>query len=149
MIDVPTLFSGDLAVDDRGQLTFCNQFDLAAAGIRRCYLTKNHQTGFVRAWHGHKKEAKCVMAVSGVAKVGVVRVTDWRQPNAASEVSQFVLSADLPRVLYVPPGYANGWMSLTDDCRLMWFSTMTADESRADDHRFSARYWDCWKAEER
>ena len=36
----PTLLQADLAVDDRGQLTFANQFDLAQAGIRRLYLTK-------------------------------------------------------------------------------------------------------------
>ena len=33
--------------------------------------------------------------------------------------------------------------------RLLWFSTATLAESAADDYRFPARYWDCWKVEER
>jgi dTDP-4-dehydrorhamnose 3,5-epimerase len=40
-------------------------------------------------------------------------------------------------------------MSLTDDTRLMFFSTSTLDESKNDDVRYDARHWDIWTIEER
>lgn len=150
---VPVLLEGALSIDDRGSLAFINGFNPAAAGVRRLYLTQNHRAGFVRAWHGHKKETKYVMAVSGSALVCAVEVRNWEpRPHdcdRASEVHRFVLSAVKPAVLYIPPGYANGWMSLNHDCRLLWFSTATLDASRMDDVRFPVRYWNPWKVEER
>lgn len=145
--DKPVLIEGGISVDDRGSLTFCNGFDFS--GVKRFYLIGNHQANSVRAWHGHKYETKYVMAVAGSAVVAAVKVDDWTTPDTSVPVSRFVLSAVKPSVLYIPPGYANGWMSLTDDCRLLFFSTATLAESAADDYRFPARYWDCWKVEER
>ena len=57
--------------------------------------------------------------------------------------------AQKPAVLYLPAGYANGFMSLTDDATLMFFSTSTVEESRGDDIRFDARYWNAWEVVER
>jgi dTDP-4-dehydrorhamnose 3,5-epimerase-like enzyme len=145
----PVLIEGDLSIDNRGEVRFVNQFDPTEAGVKRVYLTSNHWTGAVRAWHGHRREAKYVMAVGGVALVCAVEVDDWVSPNSSAEVSRFVLSTSKPAVLFIPPGYANGWMSLTADCRLLWFSTATVEESREDDYRFSARYWNSWEVKER
>jgi dTDP-4-dehydrorhamnose 3,5-epimerase len=52
-------------------------------------------------------------------------------------------------VIYIPPGYANGFMSLTSDLKLMYFSTSTLDQSAGDDIRYDARYWDIWDVIER
>ena len=145
--DTPTLLAGGLAVDDRGEVGFVNEFDFA--GVKRFYTVRNHRTGFVRAWHGHRREAKYVTVVAGAALVGAVRIDDWARPSPDLPVSRFVLSAAAPRVLYIPPGYANGFMSLTDGARLVFFSTATVAESSADDVRFAARYWDVWSVEER
>jgi dTDP-4-dehydrorhamnose 3,5-epimerase len=40
-------------------------------------------------------------------------------------------------------------MSLTPDAKLVFFSTATLEESRNDDYRFPARYWDVWQVDER
>jgi len=152
----PRIIPGGLFVDDRGQLNFFNQFDLASAQVRRMYMTMNHQQGTVRAWHAHKCEGKYVMAISGSALVCAVRVLDWHPQTDTALIcsldlgpKRFVLSAASPAVLAIPPGYANGWMSLTDDAQLLWFSTATLEESKTDDYRFPARYWNPWKVEER
>lgn len=141
------MLAGGLAVDDRGEVGFVNGFDFA--GVKRFYTVRNHRAGFVRAWHGHRREAKYVTVVSGAALVGVVRIDDWDRPAPSQPVSRHVLSAAQPKVLYIPPGCANGFMSLTDETRLMFFSTSTLDESREDDIRYDARYWDIWTVEER
>lgn len=143
----PRLLEGGKVVDDRGSVAFANGFDFA--GVRRFYLIENHRQGFVRAWHAHRREAKYVMVVSGAAVVAAVAIDDWERPSKSAEVHRFVLSAERPAVLYIPPGHANGFMSLTPDAKLMFFSTATVDESREDDVRFDARYWDVWSVEER
>jgi dTDP-4-dehydrorhamnose 3,5-epimerase-like enzyme len=143
----PTLLAGGLAVDDRGEVGFVNGFDFA--GVKRFYTVRNHRAGFVRAWHAHRREAKYVTVVSGAALVGAVRIDDWDRPSASQPVIRHVLADAQPRVFCIPAGYANGFMSLTDDTRLIFFSTSTLDESKDDDVRYDARYWDIWTIEER
>lgn len=143
----PRLIEGGLAVDDRGEVAFVNGFDFA--GVRRFYTVANHRSGFVRAWHGHRREAKYVLAVSGAALVGAVAVDDWEKPSPHLPVKKYVLSVHKPAVLYIPPGHANGFMSLTPDARLLFFSTSTLEESRGDDIRFPHDLWNIWTIEER
>ena len=52
------LINGGIAVDDRGQLSFVNDFDFK--DVKRFYMVENHEKGFIRAWHGHKKDVKYV-----------------------------------------------------------------------------------------
>ena len=143
----PLLLAGGIAVDDRGEVGFVNHFDFA--GVRRFYTVRNHRQGFVRAWHAHRREAKYVTVTSGAALVAAVRIDDWDTPSRSLPVTRHVIAATLPKVLFIPAGYANGFMSLTDDARLMFFSTSTLDESMGDDIRYDARYWDVWTVEER
>ena len=138
---------GGLGIDDRGEVGFVNDFDFA--GVKRFYTVRNHTAGFIRAWHGHRREAKYVTVVQGAALLAAVPVTDWTAPSREAHVTRHVLSAHKPSVLLIPAGYCNGFMSLTGDCKLMFFSTATLEESRGDDIRFDARYWDIWKVEER
>jgi dTDP-4-dehydrorhamnose 3,5-epimerase len=143
----PTLIEGGLAVDDRGQVSFVNNFDFA--DVKRFYMVSNHKAGFVRAWHAHKKEAKYVLAVKGAAIVGAVKIDNWEKPSKAADVKRFILSEKKPSILYIPAGYANGFMSLTKDAQLIFFSTSTLEQSLGDDIRYDARHWDIWSAEER
>jgi dTDP-4-dehydrorhamnose 3,5-epimerase-like enzyme len=143
----PTLIPGGLAVDDRGEVAFVNDFHFE--NVQRFYTVSNHRAGFVRAWHGHRHEAKYVMAVTGAAVVGAVRIDDWEKPSRDLPVERFVLSAQKPAALYVPSGYANGFMSLTADLKLMFFSTSTLEQSSGDDVRFDSQYWPIWQVVER
>ena len=147
MNDDLTLFEGGSAVDDRGEVGFINELDLS--GVRRLYTVSNHSPGLVRAWHAHKKEAKFVSVLVGAAVVAAVRIDDWASPSKELPVQRYVLSSNKPRVLYIPAGFANGAMTLAADTRLLYLSTATLEESREDDFRFPARYWDPWHVEER
>lgn len=143
----PRIIQGDSATDDRGVLHFINDFDVSQT--RRFYVVKNHSAGFIRAWHGHKYEGKFVVVLTGAAVVAAVRVDNWDSPDPTAEVHRFVLSGRKPAALFIPPGYANGAMTLTADTLIQYFSTSTLDESRGDDVRFHARYWNPWTVEER
>lgn len=146
-ITEPRLIEGALAIDDRGSVAFVNDFNFD--GVRRFYVVSNHRRGLVRAWHAHRKEAKFITVLSGAAVVGAVAIDDWQHPSPTAEVHRYVLSAAKPAVLHVPHGYANGFMSLTSDAKVAFFSTATLAESREDDVRYDARYWDVWTVTER
>lgn len=146
-MEEPKLIEGGLGVDDRGEVAFVNGFDFV--GVKRFYIVANHRPGFVRAWHAHKREAKYIMVVSGAALVGVVAIDNWEQPDKNAKVHRFVLSAKKPTMLYAPAGYANGAMTLTPDAKIIYFSTASLEDTKGDDFRYDARYWDIWRAEER
>jgi dTDP-4-dehydrorhamnose 3,5-epimerase-like enzyme len=143
----PTLLNGGIAVDDRGSVSFVNDFDFA--GVKRFYIVDNHRQGFIRAWHAHRHEAKYVVVVKGSALLAAVEIDDWENPSKDLKIHRYVLSESAPRVLAIPAGYANGFMSLTDDARLMFLSTSTLEHSLNDDIRWESRYWDPWTVEER
>src|SRR4051794_15861323 len=123
----PKLIPGNIAVDDRGEVGFVNDFDFG--GVKRFYTVSNHRQGFVRGWHGHKHEAKYVTVVQGAALIAVVEIDNWEKPSQALPIRKFVLSARKPAVLWIPAGCANGFMSLTEDTKLIFFSTSTVQES--------------------
>ena len=147
MTDILKLIKGDLFIDDRGSVAFINDFNFA--GVKRFYSVTNHRPQFVRAWHGHKKEGKYVSVVQGTALFGAVKIDSWESPSKDLDVSKFVLSEKNPAILYIPPGYANGFMSLVENTRLIFYSTSTLAESNGDDYRYDARLWDIWNVVER
>src|SRR5262249_3356188 len=147
MTEQPSIIKGGCAVDDRGALGFVDDFNFA--GVKRFYTVTNHSSGFVRAWHGHRMEAKYCTVVRGSFLVCCIQIDDWSNPSADLSIHRFVLSEATPSVLHVPEGYVNGFKSLTDGAKIMFFSTSTLEESLKDDIRFPARRWDPWSIEER
>jgi dTDP-4-dehydrorhamnose 3,5-epimerase len=143
----PKLIEGRYVVDDRGAVGFVNDFNFQ--GVKRFYTVANHSAGFVRAWHGHSHEAKYCTAVRGAFLVCCIRIDDWSNPAADLPIKRFVLSEQNPAVLYVPAGFVNGFKSLTDGAKILFYSTSTLEESLKDDIRFPAYRWDPWRTEER
>ena len=135
-----TLIDGGKAVDDRGTLTFINQFNFE--GVKRFYQVENHSQGFIRAWHGHRFEGKYVYVARGSAVVGAVNLD-------TDEVKRFVLSDLNPKILYIPPNHANGFMNLEEGTIIIFFSTSTLEESNNDDMRFPYDKWNIWQIEKR
>lgn len=127
------MLDGGLAIDDRGKVVFFKDFDFK--DVKRFYMVENHRVGFIRAWHGHKKEAKYVFVPKGTAIVATISMED-------EGVQKWVLSGDKPQILCVPPGHYNGFKTLTDNAMVMFFSTATLDESLSDDYREPYDRWD-------
>lgn len=144
---VPQLIEGGLAVDDRGEVGFINDFNFDR--VKRFYWVSNHRSGFIRAWHAHKREAKYVAVVQGAALIGAVEIDDWDNPSKDSKVWRYALSDHKPSVLYIPAGYANGFMSLTAETKLIFFSTSSLEDTHGDDIRYDAYYWNPWQIVER
>ena len=145
--DSVRLIRGGIAFDDRGSLSFANDF--AFAGVKRFYAVRNHSSDVVRAWHAHRREAKYVSVLQGAAIVGAVKIDDWESPSPDVTPARYVLASGAPSVLYVPAGYANGFKTLTEDTIILFFSTASLEDSVGDDTRFEARYWDIWNVTNR
>ena len=141
------LIDADISIDDRGELIFCNNFDMKK--IKRFYHISNFSTPFVRAWHGHKIENKYIMITKGSALVAAVQVDDWKKPSKSLNIKTFLLNDKKPKLLFIPGGYAHGYKTLLPDTRLLIFSTATLKESLKDDYRYEAYYWNPWKIKER
>lgn len=135
------LIDGGISVDDRGAVTYVNGFDFK--DVKRFYMVQNHSKGFVRAWHGHKKEGKYVFVTKGVAIVAYVGMED------ELEGDRVVLSASKPQVLFIPPGFYNGFKTLTEDTQIIFFSTTTLEESKGDDYRLPVDAYGFFNIEER
>jgi dTDP-4-dehydrorhamnose 3,5-epimerase-like enzyme len=138
-----TTLEGGLSVDDRGSVSFVNSFDFKK--VKRFYVVENHAKGFVRAWHGHRHEEKYVFVVQGAALVGCLPL-DYKEGDV---IERHVLSAAKPQILHIPKGYANGFKTLTDDTKVIFYSTATLAESLKDDERFPAYQWNIWNVEAR
>jgi len=143
----PRLIKGDLAVDDRGKLSFVNDFDFK--DVKRFYTVQNHIGYNMRGWHGHKKEAKYALVTRGWA-VFVAKEFNKRE-GAEREVYKFALSADKPEILCIPGGYYHAFQTKTHDTQVMFFSTATLEESKDDDFRltFTIPDYDYFKTEVR
>jgi dTDP-4-dehydrorhamnose 3,5-epimerase len=117
---------GDISVDERGSVRFVNSFEFK--DVKRFYQVENHEKGYIRAWHGHKVAETYIYVVKGSAWVGVINMD-----NKSSIMH--VLSDKLPTVLWVPPGSWNGFKTLEEGTIVMFFSTLSLEEVRADDIR--------------
>lgn len=135
----PKLIQGGLHVDTRGTLSFVNDFDFK--GVDRFYMIRCHRPGEPRGWTGHRRDAKWFSCVQGTFLVAVVAPDDWKAPARNLPVERFVLSAQKPAVLHVPPGYATGQVALSDDAILMVFSSGAIQQAKEDDYRFSLDTW--------
>lgn len=135
-----TLIKGGISIDDRGCLRFANDFNFE--GVKRFYQVENHRRGFIRAWHGHRNEGKYVWVTSGTALIGVVPLDS--KEGDMSNVKKFVLSDKSPSILWIPKGNYNGFMSLEENTKIIFFSTSTLEESKDDDIRKEYDVWNIW-----
>ena len=115
----PILFSINSSSDDRGKVTFVNDFDMT--DVKRSYVVTNTLLKTVRAWHGHRNEKKWVVVQKGEFLVCVVKVDNFDNPEMNAEVKEYVLNSE-NNVLFIPNGYANGAMNLTDENEIRYFS---------------------------
>lgn len=143
------LIEGGIAVDDRGNLNFANDFNFY--GVKRFYQVQNFSINTIRAFHGHLNEAKYVYVAKGSAIVAAVKLDNIESPSKHLKINRFILSDKNPQVLFIPPKYANGFRALDSDTRIIFFSTSSLEESKGDDYRYPIDYWgdEVWKVENR
>ncbi|MCL1829650.1 MAG: glycosyltransferase [Oscillospiraceae bacterium] len=102
----------------------------------------------VHRGQGSRPSAKAhVWVASGSALVGAAPLDG--KPGDTGAVKKFVLSDKSPSVLFIPKGHYNGFMSLEENTKIIFFSTSTLDESKGDDIRQPYDLWDIWREDYR
>lgn len=129
----PFRISGRLATDDRGVLKFINEFNPFERQIKRFYQVENNDVCEIRAWHGHRTESKFCYCVKGSAIIATVPL-ETNDPEKAN-ITRLIISSQDPSIIYIPPGYYNGFRTLEKGTILQFFSTSTLEESKGDDIR--------------
>lgn len=138
----PKLIKGGKHTDERGTLSFVNDFKLDE--VQRFYTIEHHSTDIVRAWQGHKSEQKWFYVVSGSFKILSVEPDNWETPTGNEVVTEFLLDDQNSQVLHIPGGYANGFQALVPNSKMIVFSNFSTEQSTEDDFRFNPGQWGKW-----
>jgi dTDP-4-dehydrorhamnose 3,5-epimerase-like enzyme len=139
MSDEHQIIQGTLFSDDRGSLSFINDFSLKS--IVRFYEITPKDTTIIRAWQAHKKESKWFYCTQGSFMVNLIKLDSFENPSDNLTVYSYQLIANKPQILFIPGGYANGFKALSEGSKLMVFSNFDLEASKLDDFRFETNTW--------
>ena len=141
----PKLIHSRHHIDERGKITFFNDFDLKL--VRRLYLIDHPNPAVVRAWQAHKLEQKWFYVIGGSFKVVIVQPDDWEHPSNDLKTHEYTLRSEESHVLHIPGGLANGFKALQPNSKMIVFSNFTVEESSNDNFRFNKEMWYDWNNE--
>ena len=132
------LISGNCHQDERGQLFYNNDFDLAS--IKRMYVIENHSVDFVRAWQGHKAEQRWFSAVQGRFKIQLIAVDNWDTPSENLPRIEYHLHSEKLDILHIPAGYISSIQALEKKSKLVVMSDYHLGELN-DEFRYPTDYF--------
>lgn len=135
----PTIIQGGNFTDHRGTVSFVNDFSFK--DIERFYIISNSETKPVRAWQGHKIDAKNFYCISGSFKIHFVKIDNWENPSKELHVETIIASASDSKIIHIPAGFANAIEALEKDSKLISFSTLPLLRVNEDDIRYDSDYW--------
>lgn len=125
--------------DHRGTISYVNDFNFK--DIQRFYIISNSDENPIRAWQGHKLDAKNFYCINGSFKIHFVKIDDWQNPSKDLNIETIIVSASESKIVYIPAGYANAIESLETNSKLISFSTLPLANVNDDDVRYASDYW--------
>lgn len=135
----PKIIEGGKFSDHRGTISYVNDFSFE--GIERFYIISNSVENPIRAWQGHKLDAKNFYCISGTFKIHFIKIDNWENPSKDLPIETIVVSASESKIVHIPAGYANAIESLESNSKLISFSTLPLTNVKEDDFRYSSDYW--------
>jgi dTDP-4-dehydrorhamnose 3,5-epimerase-like enzyme len=125
--------------DYRGTISYVNDFSFK--DIERFYIISNSDENPIRAWQGHKLDAKNFYCLNGSFKIHFVKIDNWECPSKNLNIETIIVSASESKIVHVPAGYANAIESLETNSKLISFSTLPLAKVNDDDVRYTTDYW--------
>lgn len=135
----PKIIQGGNFSDHRGTISYVNDFTFA--NIERFYIISNSEENPIRAWQGHKIDAKSFYCLSGSFKIHFVKVDNWENPSKDLLIETVTVSASESKIVHIPAGYANAIQALEKNSKLISFSTLPLVNVSEDDVRYDSDYW--------
>lgn len=136
----PIIIQGGSHTDHRGTIVYVNDFQFE--GVKRYYTIHHPDTHIVRAWQGHTQEAKYYYPVKGSWVVAWVKM-EFDKPEEEWQVEYRIMKAEDNQLLYIPPGFANGFKALEPDSIVTGFSVPGSEEETL--MRWKAETWLDWE----
>lgn len=136
---IPKIIQGGNFSDHRGTISYVNDFSFAE--IERFYIISNSDENPIRAWQGHKLDAKNFYCICGSFKIHFVKIDNWENPSKDLIIETMVVSVADSKIVHIPAGYANAIQSLEKDSKLISFSTLPLANVSDDDVRYESNYW--------
>jgi dTDP-4-dehydrorhamnose 3,5-epimerase-like enzyme len=136
---IPKIIQGGNFSDHRGSISYVNDFSFK--DIERFYIISNSDENSIRAWQGHKLDAKNFYCLTGSFKIHFVKVDNWENPSKDLTIETIVVSESDSKIVHIPAGYANAIESLETSSKLISFSTLPLANVSDDDVRFPSDYW--------
>lgn len=126
-------------IDTRGRLGYSNDFDLLR--FKRCYHIFHDDRDAIRAWQGHKIETKAFWVTQGSFNLSLIEIDDFSNANANLDIHNYELNFSQPRIIVVPPGWANGLKANEKKSSVMVFSDKNLIEASQDNYRWEFDYF--------
>ena len=136
---IPKIIQGGNFSDHRGTISYVNDFSFQ--DIERFYIISNSDDNPIRAWQGHKLDAKNFYCLNGSFKIHFVKIDDWENPSQHLIVETVFVSSSDSKIVHIPAGYANAIESLETNSKLLSFSTLPLVNVKEDDVRYSSDHW--------
>lgn len=133
----PELIKGKIHSDNRGKLSYNNEFD--ASRVKRIYFIENAED-YYREWQGHKVEQRWFAAVSGKFLVKLVKVDNWETPDEDLSVVSYELKSEELDILHVPAGFVSSIQALAVDSKLLVMADHFLGEID-DEYRYPKNYF--------
>ena len=139
MIQNSQIKKGNQFTDERGTLSFNNEFD--ASEVKRIYFIENKTTAIVRAWQGHQIEKRWFTVVNGSFLVKLIKIDDWDLPSKKLIPEIYHLVSQNFEILHVPQGYASRIQSLEENSKLMVMGNYLLGETE-DEYKYDQNYFE-------
>lgn len=136
---IPKIIQGGNFSDHRGTISFVNDFSFK--DIERFYILNNSDENPIRAWQGHKLDAKNFYCLNGSFKIHFVQIDSWDNPSKDLIIDTVIISESDSKILHIPAGYANAVESLESNSKLISFSALPLSNVEDDDVRYASDYW--------
>lgn len=136
---IPKIIQGGNFSDYRGTISFVNDFSFK--DIERFYIISNSDENPIRAWQGHKLDAKNFYCLNGSFKIHFVKIDNWENPSKDLVIETIFVSDSESKIVHIPAGYANAIESLQTNSKLISFSTLPLENVSDDDVRYNSDYW--------
>ena len=136
---MPAIIQGGNFSDHRGTISFVNDFSFQ--NIERFYIISNADENPVRAWQGHKLDAKNFYCLTGSFKIHFIKIDNWDIPSKDLIIETVFVSESDSKIAHIPAGYANAIEALESNSKLISFSTLPLSNVREDDVRYPSDYW--------
>lgn len=130
---------GGVAKDDRGQISFVNDFDMSA--VKRFYIIRNSDVELIRGWRGHRIEQRWFYVLSGSFEFNIVKIDNWDEPAKDLPVDKLILQEEELQVLHIPAGYSTAIRATEPYAELLVYGDYGIEHAPQDDYTWELDYF--------